>query len=347
MKGVVARAWIFVALAGAASAGVVLVRCTRAAPPAARAPDDAGAAAVVAPALLPTAPLPAGTGVNLVVQDDTGSAPRAAVLTATGADGREVVAQVGPGGQGTLAIAPGAWTIAARTPDGAPLAVTRASAWQLGEQPPPWIDVRLAAVGAEVVAAPPSGPARLIGIATVDGARPADLIVTPIWLGGFGPGHAVTHDRIPQAIVLPARRFIGTGGAWSLEGVPAGGYALLVVVPWRGAALVRATATGELAGDGSAALTGAVQLSGSVLDQRGSEIDGATVSIRYGDLALAHTTTGSRGEFRFFDLPAGEVTIDARASGCFGEYKSETVAPGTDARVNLAIVCDLPAAPPP
>jgi hypothetical protein len=344
------RTWLVVIIAIVSGSAIarILWRGSRTVPGPAHPIDAGSVAAEREPAVLPESTV-TRTGLQVVLHDDDTSASMAAVLTATGAGGREVVAQIAANGQGALPIAPGRWTISARSVSGAPLSMVRASEWEVGELPPPWIEVRVAAPvesaldtrDASVLAAS-SGTASLIGVATVDGVRPADLIVEPIWMGGFGPGHAATHDRVARPIALPARRFVGTGGAWRIDGLPEGGYALLVQVPWQAAAWVRTTATGAMAGDGSAALAASVQLSGAVLDQRGAEIAGATVRILYGELELAQRVSDARGGFRFVDLVAGEVAIDARAPGCFGQRKNQTLVAGVDVRVRLEIVCETP-----
>ena len=340
--------WIVAGVAAAAIAAIVVHRATRAHPRRVVAPADAGVVPAVPPPPVPAPPQPdvaPGGGHGVTVRDDATSAPAAATLIARDAGGRVVEAAIGVDGQGALALAPGTWTVEARDAGGRPLEQPRGGRWTVGANPPPWIEVRTATPRAAAAPPPPpAGTAQLVGVATLDGTHPADVVVTPIFLGGFGPGHAVTHERVPTAVTLPPRRFIGTGGAWRLDDLPPGGYAVHVVVPWRAAALVRATAAADVAGDASATLSASVRLSGAVLDQRGAELAGATVRVLAGELELARLTTDARGAFRALDVPAGATTVEARAPGCYGDRKAETYAPGTDVRVTLALVCEAPEA---
>ncbi|MBK9035245.1 MAG: carboxypeptidase regulatory-like domain-containing protein [Myxococcales bacterium] len=321
--------------------------------PRARRSRDAGVAtrAPVAPVVAATAPR--GPTLPIAVIDArAGTALADVTLTLRRADGGGAIvvltATTDPLGRAALALGEGRWQVAA-TRGGAPLVLTDAEDWTVGAALDPELIVR--AVPAAEVPPPrelppvPPGAGALVGEVTLAGARPADLIVTPIFLGDFGPGHPVVRDRVPQPTPLPPRRFVGTGGSFRWDGLAPGSYAVLVVAPDRGVALVRAMVTADLAGNASSALAPAAGVAGRALDDRGAELAGVEIVVWVGDLRLAAVTTDAHGTFLVPDLPAGPAKLVASRPGCIGDRPTLTLVAGQRAMQPLGLLCGDAAGP--
>jgi len=363
----VARLRLFVFGALGLGAGVVAYQWAGSdrpydAPPGPRALDAGPAARVVAPPAPVVPDPPLADIVTLALLDEATQAPLAGAAITAGLDGSSTSSSAIAAADGTalLPVTPGRWHLSATAADGTPLTLVGADDWQLGDTPPPTVPVLLAPGDGELVGEPrapsagdpvppgaastvdpvPPGAAALVGIATLAGARVADVIVTPILVGDFGPGHAVTLARVPGPVGLPPRRFVGTAGLFRFDGLAPGTYAALIVSPGHGAALGRATTTDTLAGNLSVALSPSASLSGAVTDQRGSTISAATVRVRSGTLLLATTRTTSAGTYAFHDLPPGELTVEARSGTCIGDHAKLTLPAGQRSLRPLGLLCE-------
>lgn len=309
---------------------------------------DAGVTAAVDAAA--TAPAPTGAGVEISLVDARLGTPLPAVeLAARTADAlAAITATTDDAGHARLPIAVGRWQLAA-TRGGAPLVLTSAEDWTLAPGDGPAVVVR-ALPAAEVpppldLPAIPPGPGTLVGVVTLDGARVDELVVTPIYLGDVGPGRPVVRDRVPQPTPLAARRFLRAAGVFRWDGLATGTYAVLIVAPDRGATIVRATVTADLAGDASATLAAAASLAGRAVDDRGGDLADTTISVQVGDLPLARTTTDARGTFLVPDLPPGPLVLAARHADCIGDTRAVTLVAGARATVPLGLACGPPPAP--
>ena len=226
---------------------------------------------------------------------------------------------------------------------GAPLVLTEAADWTVDAValPNPIVRVLPAAdlPPPPELPPPPSGAGTLVGEVKVAGAYPYDLIVTPFYLGDFGPGHPVVRDRVPAPIPLPSRRVLGTVGRFRWDELAPGTYAVWLVVPDRGAAIVRATVTAALAGNASADLPLAASVSGRVADDRGGELAGATIRVVVDGLTLTATQSDAHGTWVIPDLPAGDVQLFASSPGCIGDRPAVTLAAGKRTVHALGLLC--------
>ena len=171
------------------------------------------------------------------------------------------------------------------------------------------------------------------------------MIVTPFYLGDFGPGRPVVRDHVPQPTPLPSRRFVGTAGQFRWDGLAPGSYAVHVVAPDRGVAMVRAQVTAALAGNASAALAPAASIAGRAVDDRGVELAGVEIAVRVDELPLALVTTDAHGTFLAPDLPPGAARIIARMPGCIGDRPTVTLAAGQRVTQPLGLLCGDAAGP--
>lgn len=306
-----------------------------AAPPPAAAPLEPGAAR---PAV------PDGPAVPLAVVDaQSALAVPGVIVTA------ENETQLGDStsdadGRATMPRTAGRWRVGAVDRDGDPLAIAGGTDWQLGATPPPVVTVRVARSLPPRPDQPPLAPGfgALVGVVTVAGARAADVIVTPFFLGDFGPGHAVARDTVPAPIAVAPRRFVGTSGLFRLDGLAPGTYAAIIVAPGRGAAIVRATVLADLAGNLSADLQPAASLSGAVTDQRGALLSGAVVRVAAGGVVVDTVYSTRDGTYALHDLPPGPVELSAAAPRCTGDRVALDLPAGQRTVRALGLVCETP-----
>lgn len=345
IAAVISRRWLGAALALALIGyGVHLgLERNRAPGPRVIAPDG-GAITVVRqrpPAATPPDPTAQpGAGVAIAAIDAVTGLPWPGKLTARAdGGGAQPTIVLDEHGHGRVALGAGTWTV-----DAGGTALLDGHLWTIGTSIPPLITVRISDIPRDDAPPdpPPAGKAKLVGVATLDGARSADLVVEATWLGDLGPGRPIVRDRIPLPRPLPPRRFLGTAGAWQLDDLAPGTYAVRLVEPGRGARVVRATTTEALPGDASAALDAAAGVSGTVVDQRGGLVEGATIRALAGELEVARTTSTAGGTFILSDLPPGVLRIETRRAGCFGERTDLTLEPGKRPSRKAEIVCDVP-----
>lgn len=307
-----------------------------------RHPDAGVVAAVDAPAASP--PPVADAAMTIAVVDARTGAPLTDVTVELRRPGEALPITAVSGGDGLagLPIAAGRWQLAARR-GGAPLVLTEAADWTIDALAVPDPIVR-ALPAADVPPPPelppaPTGHGALVGEVTLAGARPYDLIVTPFFLGDYGPGHPVVRDRVPVPLPLPARRFLGTAGRFRWDDLAPGSYAVWLVVPDRGAAIVRATVAADLAGNASAALAPSASLSGRAADDRGAELAGVTISAVVDGLTLATVASDAHGTWVIPDLPAGAARLFASSPGCIGDRPTVTLTAGQRTVQALGLLC--------
>ncbi|MBK7192296.1 MAG: carboxypeptidase regulatory-like domain-containing protein [Myxococcales bacterium] len=304
---------------------------------------DAGvAAAAVAPDASPP-PVADATVTIAVVDARTGAAlPDVTVELRRPGEALATTAVSGGDGLAGLPITAGRWQLTARR-GGAPLVLTEAADWTIDALAVPDPIVR-ALPAADVppppeLPPPPTGHGTLVGEVTLAGAHPYDLIVTPFFLGDYGPGHPVVRDRVPVPIPLPARRFLGSAGRFRWDDLAPGSYAVWLVVPDRGAAIVRATVTADLAGNASAALPPAASVSGRAADDRGAELAAVVISAAIDGLTLATVQSDAHGTWVIPDLPAGAARLSASSPGCIGDRPTVTLTAGQRTVQALGLLC--------
>ncbi|MBL8623234.1 MAG: carboxypeptidase regulatory-like domain-containing protein [Myxococcales bacterium] len=304
---------------------------------------DAGvAAAAAAP---DASPPPVGdAAMTIAVVDARTGAPLPDVTIELRRPGEALATTAISGGDGLagLPIAAGRWQVAARR-GGAPLVLTEAADWTIDALAVP--DPIVRALPAADVPPPelppaPTGHGTLVGEVTLAGARPYDLIVTPFFLGDYGPGRPVVRDRVPAPLPLPPRRFLGTAGRFRWDGLAPGSYAVWLVVPDRGAAIVRATVTADLAGNASAALAPSASVSGRAADDRGAELGGVTIGAVVDGLTLATVASDAHGTWVIPDLPAGAARLVASSPGCIGDRPTVTLTAGQRTVQALGLLCN-------
>ncbi len=309
---------------------------------------DAGAAATADAA---SPPPPADATITIAVVDARTGAPLPDVAIALRRPGEVVPRRAvsDRDGQAGLPLAAGRWQLEA-TRGGAPLVLTEAADWTVDALALPAPVVR-ALPAAEVPPPPelpplPAGRGALVGEVTLAGARPYDLIVTPFFLGDYGPGHPVVRDRVPAPIPLPARRFLGTAGRFRWDDLAPGTYAVWLVAPDRGAAIVRATVTADLAGNASAALAPAASVSGRAVDDRGAELAGVTIAATVDGLPLAAVRSDAHGTWLIADLPAGAARLAASSPGCIDDRPTVALVAGQRTIHALGLLCEASASTP-
>ncbi|MCE9575078.1 MAG: carboxypeptidase-like regulatory domain-containing protein [Deltaproteobacteria bacterium] len=332
---------LFVAAGAGVIAAVAWWQWPRSAPSIASA-RDAGAAPV---ARVPDVRKPDNTawspadGVALDVRDERGAAAAGALVRATRDGGIVAEAATDDAGRVVLPLTPGRWHV-----DIADHVVEGAATLELDV--PPATPVALVAEIGDAVAeaappAPGASPSGVVGVVTAGGARLADFTVAPVFLGGVGPGRPVVNDRIPQPIALPARRYLGTAGAFRWEGLAPGTYLLHVGSPGYGTGAVRVNAIAGGFGDGSIALAPAASLSGTVSDGRAVPIANVMVRATVDGAVVAQARTSSDGIYLLEGLPAGPVVVSVATSKgeCTADDTPLTVAAGARTTRRIEMTC--------
>jgi hypothetical protein len=75
---------------------------------------------------------------------------------------------------------------------------------------------------------------------------------------------------------------------------------------------------------------------GTIADNQGAVLPGATVRLASDQMASREVTTGSRGEFRFTDLDPGKYTLQVTLAG-FTPYIQESITVGVGTNVELSV----------
>jgi len=331
------RALIVVAIVITAGAVAWIAWPRGAAPPAAR---DAGVArAVPPPVRVPDRSGAAGPAVRFALRDRKGAPVAGVDVRAAPPSGALASATSGSDGTVTLPLGPGRWhlTVAEHRVAGAadleidgPIAHDVAILVDPAEAPPP---------EPEDLGRDRSGG--LTGVITGGGAHLDDVTIAPTYLGAFGPGKPVKHDRLPHPIAIPPRRFLGAPAGYKWPELPAGGYDLVVTSPGWGAAHLRATVEPTGWGVGTVELVPAGSISGVVQDGRGVAVSGVTVRAEVDDHLVDEATTGGDGIYVVDELPAGVVTLSARVGhdACTPARDIVTVEAGKRATHRIEMVC--------
>jgi hypothetical protein len=283
---------------------------------------------------------PSGLSVRFALRDRKGAPLGGVELTATPEHGAPSSATSGDDGIAALPLGVGRWHLAA-----AGHAIAGADEVELAAAIDHEVPLRL-----DPEAEPPPAPedlgvadrsGGLTGVVTGGGAHLADVTVAPTYLGGYGPGHPVVHDRAPHPIAIPPRRFLGAPSGYTWRDLPPGGYDLFVSSPGWGTTHVRANVEPTGFGVGSVALLPAASVSGAVQDGRGAPVSGAIVHAEVDGRTIDQALTGADGIYLLDELPAGVITLAARFPKdiCLPASDIVTVAAGKRTTHRIEMTC--------
>jgi hypothetical protein len=329
-----------VAAAGGAIAAIAWWQWPRAQPAPVAPPATATPPAPAPPIAVrrPDKPMPTD-GTPLDVRDGRGTPVVDVEVRATSSAGTVAEAATDDTGRAVLALTPGRWQLVV-----ADHQITGAAQLELGAVPAAPLDLVVEGGVPAALPEPPAPgprPAGVVGVVTAGGARLADFTVAPVFLGGYGPGHTVVNDHIPQPIPLAPRRFIAMAGGFRWDGLAPGSYLLRVSSAGYGTREVRTVADAGGFGDGSIALAPAASLSGTVSDGRAVPIADVVVRGTVNGAVVAQTRTSPQGIYLLENLPAGPIVVSVATSKgeCIGDDQTITVVAGQRTTQRLEMTC--------